>query len=66
PEKKILPAAAAWDKAMGEYILKYDDLRRAASPEETLVEFMESAYSAAADAAKWDRGLLERPRATQV
>jgi hypothetical protein len=59
-EKKIVPAAAGWDKTLGEYIFKYDDLRREASPDEALLEFVESAYSAAADAAGWDRGLLER------
>jgi hypothetical protein len=30
------------------------------SPEAALMEFLESAYAAAADAAKWDRAALER------
>ena len=29
-------------------------------PEVAVMEFLESAYGAAADAAKWDRGALER------
>jgi putative intracellular protease/amidase len=33
---------------------------RLASPEKALKEFLESAYAAAADAAKWDRAALER------
>jgi hypothetical protein len=59
-EKRISPSTAAWDKTLGEYILKYDDVRLHASPETVLLEFIENAYSAAADSAKWDRNLLER------
>lgn len=59
-EAKVRPAAAGWDKALGEFILRYDDLRAEASPERALMEFLESAYAAAADAAKWDRAALER------
>ncbi|WP_348267491.1 DUF5996 family protein [Edaphobacter paludis] len=59
-EAKIRPAAAGWDKALGEFILKYEDVRSQASPETALMEFLESAYAAAADAAKWDRAALER------
>jgi hypothetical protein len=59
-EAKVQPAAAVWDKALGEFIFKYDDVRAAASPEEALMEFLDSAYAAAADAAKWDRKALER------
>ncbi|MGB6974599.1 MAG: DUF5996 family protein [Terracidiphilus sp.] len=58
--KGISPETAAWDGALGEYILKYDDVRLQASPETVLLEFLENAYSAAADSAKWDRNLLER------
>jgi hypothetical protein len=59
-EAKIRPVAAGWDKALGEFIFKYEDVRAQASPEEALMEFLESAYAAAADAAKWDRAALER------
>jgi hypothetical protein len=59
-EKPIAPAAAQWDKTLGEFIYKYDDLRRDPSPEKALLTFVESAYSAAADAAGWDRAALER------
>jgi len=61
-EKKISPAAASWDKVLGEFIFRYDDVRLQPSPEEALLEFLESAYSAAADAAKWNRKLLDRSR----
>jgi hypothetical protein len=59
-EAKVRPAAAGWDKALGEFILKYEDLRAETSPEDALMEFLESTYAAAADAAKWDRAALER------
>jgi len=62
-EKKISPAAATWDKTLGEYIFKYDDIWLQPSPDDALLEFIESAYSAAADAAKWDRKLLDRTTA---
>jgi Family of unknown function (DUF5996) len=59
-EARIRPAAAGWDKALGEFIFKYEDVRMASSPEGALMEFLESSYGAAADAAKWDRAALER------
>ena len=59
-QKQILPAAANWDKALGEYIFKYDDVLLQASPEAAVLEFIENAYCAAADSAKWDRELLDR------
>ena len=57
---KVRPAAAMWDKSLGEFIYKYDALRSEAVPEMALMEFLESAYVAGADAAKWDRAALER------
>jgi Family of unknown function (DUF5996) len=59
-EAKIGPAAAGWDKALGEFIFKYDDVRAEASPDAALLEFVQSSYDACADAAKWDRAALER------
>ncbi len=59
-EVRVRPDVARWDKALGEFIFKYDAVRVQASPESALMEFLESAYGAAADAAKWDRVALER------
>jgi hypothetical protein len=59
-ERKVRPEAAGWDKALGEFIFKYDAVLAEASPENALLQFLESAYTAAADAAKWDRTALER------
>jgi len=59
-EVKVQPEAAGWDKALGEFIFKYDALLKEASTERALMEFLESAYGAAADVARWDRAALER------
>src|SRR6266851_6054682 len=54
------PKAAGWHKELSEFILMYDDLRRAESPRAALIEFLESTYAAGAKLAKWDRAALER------
>ena len=54
----------AWDAALGEFLLPYEDVRTAADPDAALMEFLESSYAACADAAGWDRAALERPIAT--
>jgi len=53
-----------WDAALGEFILRYDDVRTSDSPEAALMQFLESTYAAGADAAAWDRAALDRPMAT--
>jgi len=57
-------APGAWDPALGEFLLSYDEVRNAADPEAALMEFLGSTYAAFADAAHWDRAVLERPIAT--
>ena len=61
-DAKVLPAAAHFDSALGEFIVMYDDIRAAASPSEALLDFCQSTYEAGAQAAKWDRDSLERSR----
>ena len=50
-----------WDAALGEFLLPYEQIRRTESPDDALMDFLESTYSACADAAGWDRAALERP-----
>jgi hypothetical protein len=57
----VRPNAAFFHEAMGEFILPYDAVREAAAPDATLLEFLESTYEAAANAAGWDRAALECP-----
>jgi len=56
---KVRPDAAFFSEALGEFILPYDAVRSAAQPEQALLEFLQSTYEAAANAAKWDRDALE-------
>jgi hypothetical protein len=55
----IRPAATKWNRQLSEFILMYDDVRNAASPEEELYQFLESTYEAGAGLGKWDRAALE-------
>ncbi len=59
---RVLPGETFYHKGLGEFLLMYDDLRRAASPGETLLEFLQSTYEAGAGLARWDRESLERRR----
>ncbi len=56
----IQPGAAYYHREMGEFILPYDAVRSAPSPDDALLDFLQSAYSAAADLGNWDRAALER------
>ncbi|MGB8476981.1 MAG: DUF5996 family protein [Candidatus Acidiferrum sp.] len=56
----VQPAEAFYHPQLKEFILMYDDVRRSASPRETLLAFLQSTYEAAADLGKWNRKELER------
>jgi hypothetical protein len=60
PEQKVLPEEAFYSQDMGEFILKYDDVRTSENPEKVLHDFLQSTYEAAANASNWNRALLER------
>ena len=62
-ERTVRPDAAYYDKNLKEFILPYDTVRNAASPDDTLLEFLQSTYEAAADLAAWDRAALDRQQA---
>jgi hypothetical protein len=57
-KEKVLPEQAFWYADLGEFVLKYDDVRKSSNPEKTLMDFLETTYLAAAKTGKWDRGLL--------
>jgi hypothetical protein len=59
-EAKARPSAAHYDKQVGEFLLMYEDVRKAESPTASLLEFCQSTYEAGASLGKWDRGALER------
>ena len=56
----VLPAQAYYDTNLHEFLLPYDAVRTAGSPDELLLTFLQSTYEAAADLARWDRPALER------
>ena len=49
-----------FDETYGEYVLPYAEVRASSDPGRMLGAFLQSAYEAAADLAKWDRSALER------
>jgi hypothetical protein len=53
-EHPLSPEAASWLPEGGTALLTYEEVRNSASPTETLLEFMESAYQAGAKSAGWD------------
>ena len=62
-EQRVMPSKAFYSGEKNEFFLMYDDLRRAHSPEQALLEFCQSTYEAGANLAHWDRASLERPAA---
>lgn len=59
---RVRPSAAAYDTQLGEFLLLYEDVRKAASPTSALLEFCETTYEAGASFGNWDRKTLERQR----
>jgi Family of unknown function (DUF5996) len=56
----VKPSAAFYSSDLREFILPYDVVREAESPDETLLDFLQTTYEAAANLANWDRNSLER------
>ena len=56
----VRPQGAAYNSDVGQFLIDYDAVRAAASPDEALLAFAQSTYEAAADNGNWDRTLLER------
>jgi len=60
-ESPIRPKEAFYDAKLGEFLLLYDEVRRAGDPKAMLMDFLESTYDAGATLGKWDRAGLEKP-----
>lgn len=56
----VQPSAASYSKPLSEFVLPYEAVRMASSPDDALLDFLQSTYEAAADAAGWARSSLER------
>jgi len=59
-EARVRPAAAYYHRELGEFILPYEAVRTAESPDEAILSFIDSTYDRAADLAGWNRAALDR------
>ncbi|HYW85677.1 MAG TPA: DUF5996 family protein, partial [Spirochaetia bacterium] len=56
----VLPDAAFYHPQLGEFLLRYEDVRTAPDPAQALLDFCGSTYEASADLSGWDRAALEK------
>ena len=56
----VKPAEAFYSTDLHEFILPYDVVRNSATPDATLLDFLQTTYEAAANLGRWDRAALER------
>jgi hypothetical protein len=61
PDAPVRPGAARWDATLKEFVLPYDDVRRAADPAAAILDFAQSTYDAGATRAGWNREALAYP-----
>jgi hypothetical protein len=59
-ESAVSPSSVYYDPQLFGFYLRYDDVRDAADPGQTLLDFCRSTYEAAATKGNWERSLLER------
>jgi uncharacterized protein DUF5996 len=59
-EAHVEPGEAYYHRELGEFILPYEAVRKAADPERALTAFIQSTYERAATLGNWDRAALER------
>jgi len=62
PLARVAPNQAIYSQDFGQFLLPYNAVREATSPDDRLMEFVQSTYAAAADLGHWDRGALEVAR----
>jgi len=60
-ENSMRLGAARYNSELADFILPYEAARSASSPDDAVLEFYQSVYSAAADLGRWDRAALDRP-----
>jgi len=56
---RVKPEAAFYSAVLKEFLLPYDAVREAESPDDTLLEFLQSTYEVATVLGNWDRDSLE-------
>lgn len=58
-QARVEPEAAYYHQDLGEFVLPYEAVRTAGSPDDALMAFLQSTYNAAADTGQWDRDALD-------
>ncbi len=58
-KQTVEPKETFFSEEMGEFMLMYDVVRKSNDPENTLMQFLQSTYEAAANTGNWDRDALE-------
>lgn len=56
----LIHGKAKYDTTFREFVLPYEEVRQAKSPDAILLEFLQGSYEAAASLGGWDRPALER------
>jgi len=56
---EVRPSQAFYHKDLGMFVLPYDVVSEADSPDEVLLSFLQSTFDAAAQRGRWDRNALE-------
>jgi hypothetical protein len=59
-EARVQPEAAYYHRELNEFVLPYEAVRKAGSPDQAILDFVESTYDRAATLAGWDRAALDR------
>ncbi len=62
----LKPDTAFYSQDLREFVLPYEAVRQAGNPDETLLDFLQTTYEAAAIHGNWDRDALERPAGWHV
>lgn len=57
-DAKVRPPQAAYNSQLKEFVLRYEDVRTAESPDAMLLDFARSTYDAASTLGNWDRAAL--------
>jgi uncharacterized protein DUF5996 len=62
-QHRVQPNEAYYHETLREFILPYEAVRMANTPDDALLAFAQTTYEAAAISGNWDRDALERPHA---
>jgi hypothetical protein len=60
-QQRVRPEAAFFSDELKEFVLPYDDVRRAPDPAQAILDFAQSTYDVGSTLAAWDRDALAYP-----